>query len=130
MAVIDSYVPADDEVRLSDSTKKQHPRLSLLALALKGKIEDQDGQFSLNEEETTQFNTESHVQFLRGIFKFYGWDFDKWCLCLNADNTSVNSVFVIFCENPFVGCNSYKFHLDGNQMVLIHNELSSTIDQT
>lgn len=70
MEVISSYVPADDEIILSDSTKKHHFRLYLLEMAPMGKIEDQDGKFSSNDEKITQFNALSHVQFLSDIFKF------------------------------------------------------------
>lgn len=106
------------------------PRLVLLALSPLGKVpNDEEGDEHSNEyDEATSFNADTHYEFFKTTFPYYGLDFDAWCVCLISDNTATNVKISRLCRKPFVGCNSHLLNLEVNSMVKQHDDLNSSIE--
>ncbi len=78
-------------------------------------------------EEVTAFHAEAHLSFFHDTFSFYNIDFDDWCICLLADNASVNKRIAKLSGNSLVGCISHKLRLDINDMLRKDGSLLKTI---
>ena len=54
---------------------------------------------------------------MRDIFKFYGHDFDKWCVALIGENCSTNFKVASLLKKPHIGFPNHKLSLEVNLMV-------------
>ena len=107
------------------------PKKALLAVAPMPKATNEEDDGTSNDSETTRFNAEAHVNFVRTTFAEFcpSVDPDKWITCQIADNTSTNKRMARMMKIEHVGCKSHLLNLDVNDMMKEDAGLSKLIDQ-
>jgi DNA-binding transcriptional MerR regulator len=106
--------------------------ITLLASSPMANIEQEDGfPLTVDEEnETTKFNAETHVQFFSDMLALYKLTIDSWVVYSIADNCSTNKKIARLMRKPHVGCMNHKLGLEVNRMVETHNDLNTVIECT
>ncbi len=99
------------------------PRRTLLALSPMEKI-DVDTDDSNNE--TTTFNAESYINFMKETFDLFECSFEEWCVFWIGDNVSTNKRVSNITRKPHVGCSSHKLNLEVKDMLEKSPDLFST----
>lgn len=67
--------------------------------------------------ETLVFNSETHLQFIRDNYRYFGCEFDKWVVCLIGENRNVNRKFSKYSHKRLVGCLNHNLNIEVNKMV-------------
>jgi hypothetical protein len=79
------------------------------------------------EEESTKFNADAHVNFFQKTFKLYGIEFDTWVLCQCADSASVNLKIAWDTHGWHISCKNHNLALAGKSMLEDDGELKDLI---
>ena len=90
-----------------------------------GQLQNCDDEDCSNE--TTAFNAECYVKFIKETFEVFDCDFDEWCVALIRDNINTNKRISSITGKPHVGCSSHKLNLEVRFMLNCHADLRTTV---
>ncbi len=79
------------------------------------------------QEESTKFNTEAHVNYFQKTFDLYGIDYDTWVHCQCADSAAVNLKFLRDTHGWHISCKNHNLALAGKVMLEEDGELKDLI---
>jgi hypothetical protein len=79
------------------------------------------------QEESTKFNAEAHVNYFQKTFNLYGSDYDTWVLCQCADSAAVNLKILRDTHGWHISCKNHNLALSGNVMLEEDGELKDLI---
>jgi hypothetical protein len=115
--------------KLKLEVKECFPEITLLAVApmTHVPVAEEDSENAREDEETTKFNAEAHVNFFSETLGFYGLEL-QWVKASIADNTSTNLKVARLIGCPHVGCNNHKLNLDVELMVANTIQLKNVIE--
>jgi hypothetical protein len=69
------------------------------------------------QEESTKFNAEAHVNYFQKTFDLYGIDYDTWVLCQCADSAAVNLKILRDAHGQYISCKNHNLALAGKVML-------------
>lgn len=80
----------DDLLKYENGEQKREVvnRLALLAMSTMAKVPGRDDEDIKEDDgdEIILFNVDARLSFFRDNFRFFGQEFDEWCLCVILDN--------------------------------------------
>ncbi len=79
------------------------------------------------QEESTKFYTEAHVNYFQKTFNLYGIDFDTWVLCQCADSAAVNIKILRDTHGWHISYKNHNLALAGKVMLEEDDELKDLI---
>jgi hypothetical protein len=79
------------------------------------------------EEESTEFIADAHVNYFQKTFKLYGIDYDGWVLCQCADSAAVNPKISRETHCRHISCKSHNLALAGKVMLEEDGKLQDLI---
>ncbi len=82
-----------------------------------------------DEEESTEFNADAHVNYFQKTFELYGIEYDRWVLCQCADSASVNPKILRETHCRHISCKNHKLALAGKVMLEEDGELQDLITE-
>jgi hypothetical protein len=80
-----------------------------------------------DQEESTKFNAEAHVNYFQKPFDLYGIDYDAWVLCQCADSAAVNLKISRDTHGWHISCKNHNLALAGKAMLEEGGELKDLI---
>ena len=106
MRSIKTYVEGKEQLT-------QVPKVTLMSRSPMANVEDAEDTVETNNDISSEFNAQTHVQHFQYIFReYYGVALADWAKAAIADNTTINQKVYRLMGLPHVGCNSHKFNLD------------------
>lgn len=127
IGMFSSYCNVKTNQSIPGITKDIVVRLKLLSIFPMNQDSGHDNSDVVNEEET-YFNGEVHIKFFCESFLFFRQTFEKWCICLVADNTNTNSRSDKLLPKPHLGRNSNKLALEVNFMLKNQLDMKRVIE--
>jgi hypothetical protein len=82
-----------------------------------------DNELGDEEEESTEFNAEAHVNYFQKTFKLYGIEFDTWVLCHCTDSAAVNRKIARDTHGWHISCKNHNLALARKVMLEEDGEL-------
>ncbi len=79
------------------------------------------------EEESTEFNADVHVNYFQKTFGLYGIEYDSWVLCQCADSAAVNPKILRQTHCWHISCKNHNLALAGKVMLEEESELQDLI---
>ncbi len=79
------------------------------------------------EEESTEFNADAHVNYFQKTFELYGIEYDSWDLCKCADSAAVNPKISRETHCRHISCKNHNLALAGKVMLEENGELQDLI---
>ncbi len=79
------------------------------------------------EEESTEFNNDAHVNYFQKTFELYGVEYDSWVLCQCEDSAAVNPKISRETHCQHVSCKNHNLALDVKVMLKEDGELQYLI---
>lgn len=81
-----------------------------------------------HSNETTSFNAECYINYIRETFSVWVLVFEEWYLVPSGDNDSSNRRMANICKLPFVGYHYHNLNREKHYMIEKHPDLRSTIE--
>ena len=120
VAVFASFMRNCTSIAEGNELKYDKHELRLLACAPLPPI---DGDIGNENEESTEFNSDAHVNYFRKTMELYGIDYDTWVLCQCADSASVNIKIAKETHCRHISCKNHNLALAGKAMLEENSEL-------
>ncbi len=79
------------------------------------------------QEESTEFNAEAHVNYFQKTFNLYRIDYDTWVHCQCADSAAVNLKIFRNTHGRHISCKNHNLALAGKVMLEEDSELKDLI---
>ena len=79
------------------------------------------------EEESTEFNADAHVNYFQKTFELYGIEYDSWVLCQCADSAAVNPKILRETHCWHISCKNHNLAFAGKVMLEEDGELQDLI---
>ncbi len=79
------------------------------------------------EEESTEFNADAHVNYFQKTFELYGIEYDSWVLCQCADSAAVNPKISRETHCRHISCKNHNLALAKKVMLEEDGELQDLI---
>jgi hypothetical protein len=84
-----------------------------------------DGDMGNENEESTEFNAEAHINYFQKTFELY--DYNTWGLCQCADSAAVNIKILRETHCHYISCKNNNITLEGKAMLEDDGELKDLI---
>jgi hypothetical protein len=79
------------------------------------------------EEESTEFNANAHVNYFQKTFELHGIEYDSWVLCQCADSAAVNPKISRETHCWHISCKNHNLALAGKVMLKEDSKLQDLI---
>ena len=120
VAIFASFMRKCTSLAEGSQLKYEKHELRLLACAPLPPVDDDIGN---ENEESTEFNSDAHVNYFRKTMELYGMQYDTWVLCQCADSAAVNIKIAKETHRRHISCKNHNLALAGKAMLEDNNEL-------